>query len=446
MSSELDCHVPTYAVVDITKKKKHSAPKKDDQPEILSDVPVTYSKLMREKESSFPRNYASAAFDNETYSMVTLDNMCTDTTADESCQENPHDNTVGVKNIPCEKKLNRCDKKLTCISVIVIIPFLVFVGAFIFVFAEISLLKSKQLSIQQLSSDATANNKSSCEELNSTISFIYMQVSRNFSVLENCVDHLIQNHSQLNNETQNRLSGLEIVLNQTLSAIVNKTEIKLDQTLSAVLNESKILIQSYSGFHGTSCAAILWFNPSSPSGHYWIRSSNGSAIRVYCDMTSSCGNITGGWMRVAELDMSDNCSQCPSALRMVTACNPKRTCVINSDSSNCSSVFFTTHGLNYSRVYGMIRAYQVGTPDAFGNHGQPMRLRNFPDSNYVDGISLTHGAPRQHIWTFAAESCKIYLSSAELSWDKSFIVNHITDSLALVYSKSTKFDPTKIFC
>ena len=24
------------------------------------------------------------------------------------------------------------------------------------------------------------------------------------------------------------------------------------------------------------------------------------------------------------------------------------------------------------------------------------------NGNYVDGVSLTHGAPRQHIWTFAA--------------------------------------------
>ena len=137
MTSELDYHVPTYAVVDMTKKK-------DDQPEILSDVPATYSKLNREKESSLPRNYA---FDNATYSMVTLDNMCANTTADESRQENPHDyNKAEVKNIiPCEKKLNRCDKKLACISVIVIIPFLILVSAFIFVFAELSLLKSKGL-------------------------------------------------------------------------------------------------------------------------------------------------------------------------------------------------------------------------------------------------------------------------------------------------------------
>ena len=89
-------------------------------------------------------------------------------------------------------------------------------------------------------------------------------------------------------------------------------------------------------------------------------------------------------MRVAELDMRDSSSQCPSDLRMGNACNPIRTCVIKSSNANCSSVFFTTHGFKYTRVCGMIRAYQFGTPDAFGNHGNP-KLRNSStlDSNLM---------------------------------------------------------------
>ena len=55
-----------------------------------------------------------------------------------------------------------------------------------------------------------------------------------------------------------------------------------------------------------SCADILRFNPSSSSGYYTFRSSTGQLTRVYCDMTRTCGNITGGWMRVAELDLH-NC-------------------------------------------------------------------------------------------------------------------------------------------
>ena len=50
--------------------------------------------------------------------------------------------------------------------------------------------------------------------------------------------------------------------------------------------------------------------------------------------------------------------------------------------------------LQYSQVCGRIIAYQLGSPDAF--------YLNTIDSLYVDGVSVTHGSPRQHIWTFAA--------------------------------------------
>ena len=40
---------------------------------------------------------------------------------------------------------------------------------------------------------------------------------------------------------------------------------------------------------------------------YWATASNGSAVRVYCDMTTSCGD--GSWMRVASLDLIIQCFQ-----------------------------------------------------------------------------------------------------------------------------------------
>ena len=45
---------------------------------------------------------------------------------------------------------------------------------------------------------------------------------------------------------------------------------------------------------------------------------------------------------------------------------------------------------------GKIIGYQVGTPDTFGEYSNPTIDR------YIDGVSLTHGQPRQHIWSFAA--------------------------------------------
>ena len=146
----------------------------------------------------------------------------------------------------------------------------------------------------------------------------------------------------------------------------------------------------------SSCAALP---PSSPSDYYWVRASDGSAVSVYCDMTLSCGGVTGGWMRVAELDMTNSSHQCPSGLRQRTD-SGKRSCgIINSNSGTCSSVTFPIKSLGYSKVCGKIIAYQVGSTDgfaAFGNRNPGI------NGNYVDGVSLTYGNPRNHIWTFAA--------------------------------------------
>ena len=100
---------------------------------------------------------------------------------------------------------------------------------------------------------------------------------------------------------------------------------------------------------------------------------------------------------MAELDMTNSSHQCPIGLRQRTDSN-KRTCVRDSDSPGCSSVTFSSATLEYSRVCGKIIAYQSGTVDTFAFRSNPTI-----DTNYLDGVSLTHGNnPRQHIWTFVA--------------------------------------------
>ena len=117
-------------------------------------------------------------------------------------------------------------------------------------------------------------------------------------------------------------------------------------------------------------------------------------------MTRRCCNSTEGWMRVANLNMTDTNQQCPSGFRLITS--PKRTC--GTPGSSCVSTTFPLNGVKYSRVCGKIIGYQYYTVDAFGpyyyhNNNQ----RRTIDESYVDGVSLTHGQrPRKHIWTFAA--------------------------------------------
>ena len=148
-----------------------------------------------------------------------------------------------------------------------------------------------------------------------------------------------------------------------------------------------------------SCSSIFLTNPSSPSGYYWVRASDGSAVRVYCDMSRSCGNVTGGWVRVASLDFVNMSAPCPDGFRGHNDSDIS-TCGIDSTSPACASVMFDTYNISYTRVCGRMLAYQYGTTNAFvQNAGTSLTI----DSNYVDGVSLTHGSnPRHHIWTFAA--------------------------------------------
>ena len=221
-----------------------------------------------------------------------------------------------------------------------------------------------------------------------------------------------QQHTQQINMTSMKRSETFASMFQSLSMLFKASLSQVNHTLLnlSLLQENNtqelIYYLKNSGqlitFPAASCASVLLFAPSMPSGYYWIRSSNCSAVRVYCDMTRSCGNITGGWMRVAELDMTNTAIQCPSNLVLRSVGN-SRTCIPKTMEAACTSVYYPTH-TPYSHVCGMIKADTVGTVDGFYKYGQrPMATTNDNVStNYVDGVSVTHGKnPRLLIWTIA---------------------------------------------
>ena len=160
------------------------------------------------------------------------------------------------------------------------------------------------------------------------------------------------------------------------------------------------LVGIYQTFPASSCSQISSVNSLSPSSYYWIRVANGSVVRVHCDAARFCSGGTGSWARVANLRFTNGSDPCPVGLREQND-SDIRTCRSNSSAAGCSSVKFDTHGISYNKVCGKILAYQYHHTDAFGTF---FREENGTiDSNYVDGVSLTHGRnPRQHIWTFAA--------------------------------------------
>ena len=135
--------------------------------------------------------------------------------------------------------------------------------------------------------------------------------------------------------------------------------------------------------------------------------------------TYTCGG-TGGWRRVVYLNMTDPTSTCPSGWNITGY--SKRTCGrANNGGYICDSVTFPVDG-SYTKLCGRVKAYQWGSPNGFLNyhHGWVTTI----DEYYVEGVSLTHGSPRQHIWTFAAglsESNPTY--TAVCPWDASINMN-----------------------
>ena len=147
----------------------------------------------------------------------------------------------------------------------------------------------------------------------------------------------------------------------------------------------------------TSCKDLHDCDPTPPSGYYWVNTTTGP-VQVYCEMnTNNCGNITGGWMRAAYIDMTNVNNTCPTGLTN-TVVNCTRMCTSPHSGAGCTSVIFPTRGVPYTKVCGRAFAYQRGSSDGFSNyHGGNQRSLN---DYYVDGLSMTYGIPRSHIWTF----------------------------------------------
>ena len=102
------------------------------------------------------------------------------------------------------------------------------------------------------------------------------------------------------------------------------------------------------------------------------------------------------------LDMTDPYTNCPSGWQLTG--HSKTTCGgVSTDSGrSCDSVFFPVSGGAYTSVCGRIKGYQNRRTGAFQDYhnGHATTI----DEPYVSGVSLTHGSPRQHIWTFAASA------------------------------------------
>ena len=93
------------------------------------------------------------------------------------------------------------------------------------------------------------------------------------------------------------------------------------------------------------------------------------------------------------LNMSDSSQQCPSAWREYNS-NGIRSCA-RPTSGGCPGNIYNVDR-QYSRVCGRVIGYQFGAPEAFS------ATSSSADEIYLHGVSITHGIPRVHIWSYVA--------------------------------------------
>ena len=210
---------------------------------------------------------------------------------------------------------------------------------------------------------------------------------------------------ELLNTTSNATSQEIEKINQKLDGLIaSLSHIKDTTTTNAgAINDILLLVEdltlhndsSSSSPLPTSCQEIKNKQPNSPSGVYLLAAANNGTKYVYCNMEELCGS-GGGWMRLAYLDMTDSTVNCPSGFRLYQSGGVRVCGRATSSVGSCVSVQFPSNGISYSQVCGRVVGYQFGTPNAIYSEGSH---HNDINSYYVDGVSITRGSPRQHVWT-----------------------------------------------
>ena len=250
--------------------------------------------------------------------------------------------------------------------------------------------------MQQLFNDNQMNTRGSCCPIQN-----YKNDSKFIEELSKKLSTKIETTSiQLETKVNNKIDSISTYLVN----LKNNFDVKIDK-LTAKLNHLMTLtnITEPNDYPPStllhSCEEIKTNWPDSPSDYYIIADTNGHPRHVYCHMETLC-NSGGGWIRVAYLNMSDPTEECPPGFRLYNQ-NGIRACgrPTSSPVDSCHSVKFPSYSISYSQVCGQVIGYTNGHPDAIAPYRSQ---KNNLNGAYVDGVSITRGNPRKHIWTFMA--------------------------------------------
>ena len=229
---------------------------------------------------------------------------------------------------------------------------------------------------------------------------------------------------ELLNATFNTTSQEIERINQKMDGLIaSLSHIKDTTTTNAgAINDILLLVEDILMLHNdssssasfsplpTSCQEIKVKQPNSPSGVYLLSNASSKGTKyVYCNMEELCGS-GGGWTRLAYLDMTDSTENCPSGFKLYQSGGVRACGRPISNGGSCVSVQFPSNGISYSQVCGRVVGYQYKHTHAVnpGDYSHEVYGSVITDSHndinsyYVDGVSITRGTPRQHVWTLMA--------------------------------------------
>jgi len=75
--------------------------------------------------------------------------------------------------------------------------------------------------------------------------------------------------------------------------------------------------------------------------------------------------------------------------------HPQPLCRGSGNAAGCYPAYFSNYKADYNSICGKLKGYQEGSTDGFYEHSSSI---NGP---YLEGVSITVGTPRKHVWSYA---------------------------------------------
>ena len=248
--------------------------------------------------------------------------------------------------------------------------------------------------LANVTNDAIDTTSGDIKQLMTLIEQIMVKVGATFAEEK----EYILNNTELLNRLLNSTSASAAKLMNIVNTLSNIQE--TGTSTAGVIDDLLLIVEELVELHNetaalpTSCKHVLERQPNSPSGFYILAGATGT-YSTYCNMGTLCDSV-GGWTRIGYLDMSDATQSCPSGLRYFSSGSVRACGSNNFHRSGCSaSVIYPSNGISYTQICGRITAYQYGNTDAIDGP-------NNINANYLEGVSITRGSPRQHVWSFLA--------------------------------------------